>query len=126
MNEPKVNLQEIEKQAGILIIQVLDNQILIDECLKRWPSPDWLRDEALDTALHALYHFQSDTDIRAKDEHYDLMQREELLEIAKKLMENRPLKQEQIAFYQPRFLNPLRWFKNWLRTRIQDAGGIES
>ena len=110
MSEQKVNIQDVRKQAGRLIIQVLNHQILIDECLKVWPAPDWLRDEMVDTALHALYHFQSDADIRAKDADYDLMQREELFDIAQTLMENRPLKPEPIAYYKPRFLNPFRWF----------------
>ncbi len=50
----------------------------------------WSNSKILSHAVHELYHFEMDQDIREKDPHYDLWQRNRLRDIASAIRAHYP------------------------------------
>ncbi len=67
-----------------LIKQVLVGKITISAALKAFPN-NYMVDESLDTAFHALVHFEADEDLRKRDALYREEQDEYLQYLAEVL-----------------------------------------
>jgi hypothetical protein len=69
--------------AANLLADVLSGSLTPADARTRWPIVEG--DKLLDSAYHALYHFEDDADIRATDEKYEQWQRQSLLEFIREL-----------------------------------------
>lgn len=78
-----------------LIRQVLSGEITPNDAIKQCDDLCKTDDESILRALHALYHYRDDTDIRQKDIAYKKMQENALESIADRLAMGQLLSSEQ-------------------------------
>lgn len=64
------------KKAADLLRKVIEGELLPIQARAKWPDYD--DDKDLDRALHLLYHFEDDGDIRKKDQQYAEWQANEI------------------------------------------------
>ncbi|MBN1786985.1 MAG: hypothetical protein JW806_01170 [Sedimentisphaerales bacterium] len=65
------------KLCAELLQKVLAGEITPQDAIQKWPTCE-SEDRDLEVALHQLYHYRDDDDIRAKDLRYKKLQTEEI------------------------------------------------
>ena len=76
-------MNNLRKKAAELIRKMLSEEISPQTTIDRWPRN--AKDNVLEEAFCLLYHYRDDSDIRKKDKRYAVWQREQFMEIARKL-----------------------------------------
>ncbi len=93
-------LSEKRKRAAQLLRDVLAGDVTPEEARNAWPQADG--DASLDSAFHALFHFEDDADVRDRDKKYADWQTAQLNEMADALSSGTGLSEEQIEWLTPR------------------------
>jgi len=91
---------EVRKQAGLLLHKVLSGEQSCEWARTHWPQHE--KDTSLDCALHALYHYEDDADIRQRDAKYAQWQTSQLREMAETLVLGNDLDKRLTEWLTPR------------------------
>lgn len=100
MDKDKIELVNARKIAGEILQQILDKSISLKEAREKWPS--YKGDISLDSAFHALYHFEDDEDIRFKDQKYTDWQIGQIKRIIESFKSGGPLEKDLIEWLIPK------------------------
>ncbi|NQU40345.1 MAG: hypothetical protein HQ523_10370 [Lentisphaerae bacterium] len=73
-------LPEKRKRAAQLLRDVLAGDLTPEEARATWPDANG--DASLDSAFHALFHFEDDADVRGRDKKYADWQTSDLKQMA--------------------------------------------
>lgn len=95
---PKEVLCEYRRVAADLLDLVLDEAILPQQAVNRWPCPRGV-DPSIDLAMVALLHFESDEDEQQADPYYLDAQLQWLDDIRQILSQGAPLSPHMLEMY---------------------------
>lgn len=94
------DLSERRKIAGQLLQEVLAGNTSPASARDRWPDSGG--DASLDSAFHALFHFEDDEDVRKRDPKYADWQTSQLKQLADALLRGTSVSEDQIDWLTPR------------------------
>jgi len=94
------SLFEKRKRAAQLLRGVLAGDITPEHARNTWP--DTVGDASLESAFHALFHFEDDADVRDRDKKYADWQAAQLNEMADALSSGMALGEDQNEWLTPR------------------------
>lgn len=97
MNTLSSQIQDERKLVSELILNVLERKLCSREALEKFPRN--FKDSSLQSAWHALIHYEADEDIREKDTEYAQEQDNYLKTIAFILQKGEPLPENTLQEY---------------------------
>lgn len=97
-SENEETLRQYRMQAAALLNGVLDEEILPQQAVNRWPCPRGV-DASVDLAMQALLHFESDENEQQADPYYLDAQLQWLEDIRRVLAQGLPLSAHMLATY---------------------------
>lgn len=90
------------KGVASILYKVINNEITAKEAIDNYFNKLSSIDDSVDCALHALYHYRDDEDLRKKDKKYAESQYDDLKSMADNLSQGLPISKEHSVFYTPR------------------------
>lgn len=94
------SLFEKRKRAAQLLRGVLAGDITPEHARNTWPDTDG--DASLESAFHALFHFEDDADVRGRDKKYAAWQTSDMMQIVDALSSGIAVSADQIKWLMPR------------------------
>ena len=118
MSSDKELIISARKMVGILLYDIISRKITPFEAIQKFPKD--IDDISVKIAWHAIIHFDSDEDIRKKDNLYAHEQMLYIESLAKILLEGNPLPENILSeyedLYQETILPKKVTFKEYLKS----------
>lgn len=123
LKQPPARIIENRKRAAQLLDAVLDERLVPQLAINRWPEAQEQPDPSLSIAYQALWHFEADEDKQQGELFYLDAQLELLQQMARYLAQGQPLPAYMLKQYsnehQVRFLDDAPPWKDLFRAPVQ-------